>query len=159
MYFAERAGERSSRIDGPVLISAGHLSGFEFGPGPLNPHEQFKHLLPTAVVDCGVFVFDGHFEILLAAAISHTQQAEILLRAQRLPEALAEAQQAVAFVPTQLNPTLCWDTYSALCSSRNKRAGPTRKHSPSRKPSSRNFRWAGSPPWNARSRETKPLHC
>ncbi len=53
-------------IDGPVLISAGNLSGFEFGAGALNPYEQFKYLRPTAVIDYGVFVFDGHFEIPLA---------------------------------------------------------------------------------------------
>jgi hypothetical protein len=27
--------------DGTFLISAGNLSGYEFGPGPLNPYEQF----------------------------------------------------------------------------------------------------------------------
>ena len=31
-------------IDGPVLISASNLSGVEFGPGSLNPYEQFKQL-------------------------------------------------------------------------------------------------------------------
>ena len=34
-------------IDGPVLISASNLSGYEFGPGPLNPYEQFKRLRPN----------------------------------------------------------------------------------------------------------------
>ena len=50
-------------IDGTVLISAGDLSGFEYGAGALNPYEQFKTLRPTAVIDYGVFVYDGHFEI------------------------------------------------------------------------------------------------
>ena len=86
-------------IDGPVLISAGTLSGFEFGPGAINPYEQFQHLKPTAVLDYGVFVFDGHFEIPLASAISRSQKAQNLLRDQRLPEALSEAQQAVALAP------------------------------------------------------------
>jgi hypothetical protein len=31
-------------IDGPVFISAVNLTGFEFGPPPLNPYEQFKTL-------------------------------------------------------------------------------------------------------------------
>jgi len=48
-------------IDGPVLMSAGVLSGFEFGPGKLNAYEQFQGLKPVAVIDYGVFVFDGHF--------------------------------------------------------------------------------------------------
>ncbi len=96
--------EAPPAIDGPVLISAGDLSGFEFGAGALNPYEQFKHLHPTAVIDYGVFVFDGHFEIPLAAAISHTQKAENLLGEQKLPEALSEAQQAVALAPDAVKP-------------------------------------------------------
>jgi hypothetical protein len=95
--------EAPPAIDGTVLISAGNLSGFEFGPGLLNPYEQFKHLRPTAVIDYGVFVFDGHFEIPLAAAISHNQKAGNLLEAKRLPEALAHSQQAVALAPHAAN--------------------------------------------------------
>jgi 4-amino-4-deoxy-L-arabinose transferase-like glycosyltransferase len=86
-------------VDGTVLISAGDLSGFEYGAGALNPYEQFKTIRPTAVIDYGVFVYDGHFEIPLAAAISHTQKAGFLLEEKKLPEALAEAQQAVALAP------------------------------------------------------------
>ncbi|WP_433967176.1 glycosyltransferase family 39 protein [Tunturiibacter gelidiferens] len=67
-------------IDGPVLMSAGVLSGFEFGPGALNPYEQFKSLKPTATIDYGVFVYDGHFDIPLAAALSHVQKAGLLLQ-------------------------------------------------------------------------------
>ncbi len=91
-------------IDGTVLVSAGDLSGFEFGPGALNPYEQFKSLKPTAVIDYGVFVYDGHFEIPLAASIGHSQKAEELLAAHQLPEALAEAQQAVALAPHAVKP-------------------------------------------------------
>jgi 4-amino-4-deoxy-L-arabinose transferase-like glycosyltransferase len=86
-------------IDGPVLMSAGVLSGFEFGPGSLNPYEQFKRLKPVAVIDYGVFIYDGHFEIPLAAALSHAQKAGVLLAQNRPSEALAEAQQAEALAP------------------------------------------------------------
>ena len=107
--------EAPPAIDGTVLISAGNLSGFESGPGPLNPYEQFKQLRPTAVVDYGVFVFDGHFEIPLAAALGHTQKAGNLLEAKRLSEALSEAQQAVALAPeaVRTNATL-GDVLAAL---------------------------------------------
>jgi tetratricopeptide (TPR) repeat protein len=102
-------------IDGTVLISAGDLSGFEFGAGPLNPYEQFKSLQPTAVIDYGVFVFEGHFDIPLAASISHAQKAQWLLDSQRLPEALAEAQQAEALAPDAVNPNaLLGDIYTAM---------------------------------------------
>lgn len=86
-------------IDGPVLMSAGVLSGFEFGPYPLNPYEQFKQLKPAAVIDYGVFVYDGHFDIPLAAALSRVQKARLLLAQNNAPEALAEAQQAEALAP------------------------------------------------------------
>jgi hypothetical protein len=100
------SAEAPPAIDGPVLISAGDLSGFEFGAGALNPYEQFKYLRPTAVIDYGVFVFDGHFEIPLAAAISHAQKARRLMDAKQLHEALVEAQQAVALAPDAVNPNV-----------------------------------------------------
>jgi tetratricopeptide (TPR) repeat protein len=81
----------------------------------LNPYEQFKSLRPTAVIDYGVFVYDGHFEIPLAASISHSQKAQWLLESQRLPEALEEAQQAVALAPDAANPNaLLGDVLSAM---------------------------------------------
>jgi hypothetical protein len=91
--------EVPASIDGPVLVSASDLSGFEFGPGPLNPYEQFKQLKPTAVIGHEVFVFDGHFDIPLASALSHVQKAQNLLAAGQSEQALAEAQAAVALAP------------------------------------------------------------
>ena len=95
-------------IDGPVLISAVNLTGFEFGPPPLNPYEQFKSLTPVDVIDSSVFVYDGHFEIRLASALAHAQRAGILLAEKKLSEALQEAQQAVALAPdsAQVNATM-----------------------------------------------------
>jgi tetratricopeptide (TPR) repeat protein len=86
-------------IDGPVFISAVDLTGFEFGPPPLNPYEKFKSLTPTDVIDSSVFVYDGRFEIPLAAALAHVQKANVSLAENRLPVALQEAQQAVALAP------------------------------------------------------------
>ena len=95
-------------IDGPVLISAVDLTGFEFGPPPLNPYEQFKKLTPVAVIDSSVFVYDGHFEIPLAAALAHAQRADLFLAEKKLPEALQEAQQGVALAPdsARVNATM-----------------------------------------------------
>jgi tetratricopeptide (TPR) repeat protein len=91
--------EVPASIDGPVLVSASNLSGFEFGPGPLNPYEQFKRLRPTAVVGGGVFVFDGHFEMPLASALGRVQKAQNLLAAGQAEQALSEAQAAAALAP------------------------------------------------------------
>lgn len=101
-------------IDGTVLISAGDLSGFEFGPGPLNPYEQFKSLPPRAVIDYAVFVYQGHFEIPLAASISHSQQAQFLLDAHQTDAALEQAKLALGFAPNAVWPNaLMGDVLSA----------------------------------------------
>ena len=89
-------------IDGPVLISAGVLSGYEFGPDELNPYDQFQRLRPTAVIEHGVFVFDGHFDIPLASALNHVTQAQLQQKAGHLDQALAEAQMAVQLAPNSL---------------------------------------------------------
>jgi hypothetical protein len=86
-------------IDGTVLISAAVLSGFETGTGPLNPYGQFQKLKPAAVIDYGVFVYDGHFEIPLAAALRHVQKAGGLLSGKNAADALFEARQAEALAP------------------------------------------------------------
>ncbi|HEX6805266.1 MAG TPA: phospholipid carrier-dependent glycosyltransferase [Terriglobales bacterium] len=86
-------------LDGPVLISAGVLSGYEFGPGPLNPYDQFQRMTPTAVIEHGVFVFDGHFEIPLASALNHVTRAQLFDQSGNLDAALEEAQAAVQLAP------------------------------------------------------------
>ncbi|MET0625984.1 MAG: glycosyltransferase family 39 protein [Pyrinomonadaceae bacterium] len=91
--------EVPASIDGPVLVSASNLSGFEFGPGLLNPYEQFKHLRPTAVIGRGVFVFDGRFDVPLASALGRVQKAQNLLAAGQAEQALAEARAALSLAP------------------------------------------------------------
>jgi hypothetical protein len=83
-------------IDGPVLISAGTLSGFEMGPGLLNPYDQFQKLQPSAVIQYGIMVFDGHFNIPLASALAHEQHARELLAAKQIVQAQEEVQAAIA---------------------------------------------------------------
>jgi hypothetical protein len=91
--------DATAAIDGPVFVSAVNLTGFEFGPPPLNPYEQFKTLKAADVIDSSVFVYQGRFEIPLAAALAHAQKAGVFLASQRLPEALEEAQQAMTLAP------------------------------------------------------------
>lgn len=93
-------------INGPVLISASNLSGVEFGPGVLDPYGQFKQLKPTAVIDRGVFVFDGTFDMPLAAAISKVQNAQNLAAAKQFDQALQEAEAAVALAPDAIQTQL-----------------------------------------------------
>jgi 4-amino-4-deoxy-L-arabinose transferase-like glycosyltransferase len=93
-------------INGPVLISAGNLSGFEFGPGALDPYAQFKSLTPTAEIDHSVFVFDGNFELPLASALSRVQKAQNFAQNKQLEQALHEAQAAVALAPNAIQTNL-----------------------------------------------------
>ncbi len=86
-------------IDGPVLISAGVLSGYEFGPGEMNPYDQFQRIQPAAVIEDGLFVYDGHFEIPLASALNHVTRAQLAAQADHLQDALAEAEAAVTLAP------------------------------------------------------------
>jgi len=94
--------EVPTHIDGPVLISAGVLSGYEFGPDSLNPYDQFQRIHPAAVIEDGVFVFDGHFDIPLASALNHVTQSQLLTKQNRLDQALSEAQLAVALAPDSI---------------------------------------------------------
>jgi tetratricopeptide (TPR) repeat protein len=86
-------------IDGPVLISDGVLTGIDYGQGPLNPYEQFRTLRPTAAIQNGLFVYDGHFKVPLASAHSKIQKARSLLAEDRPNEALTEAEQAAILAP------------------------------------------------------------
>ena len=98
-WVGEKFYDTPEVVDGIVLISAGNLSGFEFGPGELNPYEEFKTIKPTGAIQNGIYVFEGKFEIPLAAAIGHRQKAQALLEDGKLDEALSEAQRAVKLAP------------------------------------------------------------
>ena len=89
-------------IDGPVLISASVLSGYEFGPDQLNPYDQFTRMRPTAVIEHSVFVYDGHFDIPLASALNHVTQSQLQEQAGNKDQALAEAQIAAHLAPDSL---------------------------------------------------------
>jgi len=83
-------------IDGPVFISASTLSGYETGPGAANPYDAFQKLRPTAVIQHGVFVYDGRFRVPLASAVAHAILAKRALAAGDTDRALQEARTAVA---------------------------------------------------------------
>jgi len=86
-------------IDGPVLISDGDLEGIEFGEGALNPYDAFRGMRPAAVLENGLFVYDGHFAVPLASALVHAQNAENLLGTDEVEAAAREAATAVALAP------------------------------------------------------------
>ncbi len=89
-------------ITGPLLISAGTLTGYELGTNVLNPYREFQKLKPVAFIQDGVFVFDGTFDMRFAAALGHVTRARDLTEAGQLASALVEAQTAVAIDPDEL---------------------------------------------------------
>lgn len=93
-------------IDGPVLISASDLVWYEGGSNVLNPYREFRKLRPTTVIEHGVFVFDGTFNVPLASALGHVSRARGLLDQKKFPEALAEAQAAIALAPDDMPPQM-----------------------------------------------------
>ena len=114
-WVGEKFFDTPTEIDGPVLISGSNLSGFEYGPAALNPYKQFKHIKPTAVIQNGLFVFDGHFAIPKAAAVGHIQKARDLLASKQVPEALLQAQEAVSLAPNSVNANVALgDVLSAM---------------------------------------------
>ncbi len=86
-------------INGTVLISAGDLEGIEFGDGKLNPYDQFWGVKPTAVIQHGVYVFDGTFAVPLAAALVEAKDASGLADAGQVEAALVKAEDAVRLAP------------------------------------------------------------
>ena len=103
LWWINRPMNVPPEIDGPVLISDSDLEGIEFGQGALNPYDQFRHLHPTAVIQYGLFVYDGHFKVPLASALVKAQKATSLLAQNRLDEALTQAQEAAELAPQSVS--------------------------------------------------------
>lgn len=98
-FWLHRVSQVPPEVEGPVLISAGVLSGFEYGPPPLQPYASFNEVKPTALIDGGVFVFDGRFRMDAASAMARAEKARLALEAGRVDEALEDARAAVSLAP------------------------------------------------------------
>ncbi len=102
-------------ITGTLLISAGTLTGYEWGSNVLNPYREFQKLKPVAFIQDGVFVYDGTFDMRFASALGHVTRARDLTAAGQLASALVEAQTAVAINPDELQAQMILgDTLTAL---------------------------------------------
>jgi len=101
-------------ISGTVLISDGNLAGID-REGKLNPYDQFRMLQPTATIDHGVYIYEGTFTLPLAAALSHAEVAQGLIRQKRYGEALDEAKIATELAPESVDAlTALGDALSGL---------------------------------------------
>jgi tetratricopeptide (TPR) repeat protein len=94
--------ETPAVIDGPVFFSHISLTFYESGSSVLSPYREFLKLKPTAVIEDGVFVYDGRFYVPYAAALDRAVISGNLLKQQRPDQALSQAQAAIAFAPDSL---------------------------------------------------------
>jgi tetratricopeptide (TPR) repeat protein len=102
-------------IHGSVLISAGDLSGCEWPSSRMNPYTAFQSLQPDEMIDYGVLVYRGSFQVNQAAALSRAQRANELLAAGKPAEALPLAHEAVAIDPVEIiSQTALGDIAAAL---------------------------------------------
>lgn len=62
-------------LSGTLLISDGVVSGADI-PGKGNPYARFASLRPAAVIDRGVYVYNGQFNLGAAAALQHILDAK-----------------------------------------------------------------------------------
>jgi len=89
-------------IDGTIFLDEAEHAGFWWGPGILNPYQQFAALPPDDVIAGETLVYHGHFDLPMAAAISHLHTAEILLRMGKFEQGTAELQTALAMNPNSM---------------------------------------------------------
>jgi hypothetical protein len=116
-----------SIFEGPILISAGDLNGFEFGSSVLNPYESFRSIKSTEFIQNGVFWFEGTFTVPLASALPHVELSTLALSHHDIPQAVAEAQQAEQLAPGEVEPELALgDALTAAGNATEARAAYTR---------------------------------
>ncbi len=69
-----------------------------------NPYQDFMGLKPVAMIQDGVLVYQGTFQVPLASSLSFVQESQARLKAKDLPGAVAAGEQAVAIAPNGFDP-------------------------------------------------------
>ncbi len=86
-------------VPGPVLVSVGDLSGYEFGTWVRNPYRRLARRKPDEIIAHSIAVFYGDQALPEVAALAHISRAGNLRR--RDPQgAVREAREAVALDPS-----------------------------------------------------------
>lgn len=90
-------------VQGNVLISAGDLSGCEWPSQQLNPYRTFQSMKPAEVIDYGVMVYHGSFDMRQTAALSRAENADQMLGNGNAQGALLLAREAVSIDPGEIS--------------------------------------------------------
>ena len=75
------------------------MDGVESGDGVLNPYAEFQKLKPVAILQDGVYVYQGSFAVPLAAAWVDIRHSMDATKQGQPGKALILAQEAVALAP------------------------------------------------------------
>ena len=86
-------------ITGPIFLSHGALTGYEYRSAVLNPLARFVPLKPVAEIENGVFVYNGTFPAHELSSMSHLAVSRIALKKKDIAVALSEAEAAVSLWP------------------------------------------------------------
>jgi tetratricopeptide (TPR) repeat protein len=105
-FASKRFAVVPSPVEGTLLISTSQLSGISWGPPELNPYGPLWHVKPVTNLGGHTLIFQGHFDLPLLSASSHSTEAQILASHGRLDEALAEARAAVEIAPQSMQAHL-----------------------------------------------------
>jgi 4-amino-4-deoxy-L-arabinose transferase-like glycosyltransferase len=105
MLVRRGAGETvPEHIDGPVFISSYTLVGSFWGPGQLNPYDQFFPMRPSRLIADETLEYDGSFDVPRVAGLSEWMDAYTLLQTGKPDEAILHAQRAAALDPSAIDP-------------------------------------------------------
>ncbi|MGA2351181.1 MAG: phospholipid carrier-dependent glycosyltransferase [Terracidiphilus sp.] len=97
--FGEPLPSVPTRIEGTILVSGSEADGDYWGPGDLNPYEQFLYRRPDALIANSILVFHGQFDVPLLSALSHMSHAQQLANRREWDQALAEAKTSIELAP------------------------------------------------------------
>ncbi len=90
-------------IEGTVLVSATEMSGQLWGPGELNPYEQFRLARPVDCLAGSILVYQGSFPVPLASALSRLGKVPALAGRGDYDAAIAEARAAESLAPQSVD--------------------------------------------------------
>ncbi len=82
------------------------LWGYAWGPPEIDPFGPLHHVQPVARLGGHSLVFQGHFDLPVVSAESHSAMAQLLAGEGRMEEALTEARTGVALAPQAMDTHL-----------------------------------------------------
>jgi tetratricopeptide (TPR) repeat protein len=106
LYPGKRVGALPLPFEGTFIVSVADYMGYAWGPPEMDPFGPLHHMQPIARLGGHSLVFQGHFDLPVPSAESHSALAQLLAGEGRMEEALAEARMGVALAPQAMDTHL-----------------------------------------------------